>query len=728
MTNKFQRGASRHLLSIIFPQALGIFLTVSLCAQQSISAEGRIKLDVVVTDQSGSPVSGLGRNEFALLDNGQPNEILSFSAFDKISAKPDPPVEVILVIDEVNHLAQDVPDVQPQVEKFLRQNGGHLSQPVSIYRVSDAGLSLTNQPSTDGYTLEDEISHKNRLRQLSLDEDDNTLYDGMLRDNQPFRSRPLHVQTALRALGSIVLEERRKPGRKLLVWVGYGGPDGARSFDWTTELSTRIREARITLFSVTFWRKPPRGFPYQFFLQGVKSAAQSDPGDLALEVLATQSGGHVLENTSDLARMIGQCVEDASTFYTISFNPPRTGAVDEYHDIKVQVSKPDLVARTNTGYYDQPVYYDHSNLASRRVTVEQLERTLAAARGDSATDISRQLSGLELTERMSSASLLLWKARLPGPKAWAALVALADASAFMDPPPAEVGARAPPDLAAQQQMQSRTIDYLLQTIPKLPNFFATRTTLRYRESALKPGQTWKTAIGDSSLYLAGTSRATVLYRNGDEVKELVKGKEQEKGEASLKMSVKFGPVLTTAVDAARGDLVWDHWEQGATGLQAVFHYMVPKEKSHYQVAYCCLLDDGDGNGPFQRLTGYHGEIAIDPESGAILRLTIEAELQDNLPILRHGILVEYGPVEIGGKTYIGIVRGIAILRARTIVGIHEWGERFNTFGPFQTTLDDNSFADYHVFRASSRMLPEYSPATPQDEIRGQPTYPRESPQ
>jgi hypothetical protein len=45
------------------------------------------------------------------------------------------------------------------------------------------------------------------------------------------------------------------------------------------------------------------------------------------------------------------------------------------------------------------------------------------------------------------------------------------------------------------------------------------------------------------------------------------------------------------------------------------------------------------------------------------------------------------------------------LRARTILRIHEWGERFNTFGPFQTTLDDNSFADYHVFRASSRMLP-----------------------
>jgi VWFA-related protein len=669
-------------------------------------AEGRVKLDVVVTDPSGRPVSGLARNEFALLDNGQPNKILSFNAFDKISTKPDPPVEVILVIDEVNHLTQDVPDAQPEVEKFLRQNGGHLSQPVSIYRVSDTGLSLTPQPSTDGNALAEEVSHKNGLRPLSLDQDDNTLDDGLLRDNQSFRSRPLHLQTALRALGSIVLEERRKPGRKLLVWVGYGGSVGERSFDWTTELSTRIREARITLFSVTFWRKPARGLPYQFFLQGVKSAAQSNPGDLALEVLATQSGGRVLENTGDLARMIDQCVGDASTFYSISFDPPRTDAVDDYHDIKVQVSKPMLVARTNTGYYDQPVYYDRSNLASKRVTVEQLGRILVATGGNSEVEIARQLSGLELTERMSSTSLLSWKARLPGAKAWAALVALADASAFLDPPPAEVPAIAPPDFTAQRLMQSRMIDYLLQAIPKLPNFFATRTTVRYRESPLKTGQTWKTAKGDSSLYLAGSSRATILYRNGEEVKELVKGKEQEKGEASLKMSVRFGPVLSAAIEAARSDLDWGHWEQVGSGSQAVFHYMVPKEKSNYKVAYCCLLDDGDGSGLFERLTGYHGEIAIDPESGAVLRLTVEADLEENLPILRHGILVEYGPVEIGGQTYICLVRGVAILRARTIVGVHEWGERFNTFGPFQTTLDDNSFGEYHVFRSSSRMLPQ----------------------
>jgi hypothetical protein len=109
MTDTLQRGASRHLLSIAFPQALGIFLTVSLSAQPAVAGrpsaqsgaaslaaaqaqgvtqpflpasdatEGRIKLDAVVTDQSGRPVSGLARKDFALLDNGQRNNILSLT-------------------------------------------------------------------------------------------------------------------------------------------------------------------------------------------------------------------------------------------------------------------------------------------------------------------------------------------------------------------------------------------------------------------------------------------------------------------------------------------------------------------------------------------------------------------------------------------------------------------------------------------------------------------------
>jgi hypothetical protein len=40
---------------------------------------------------------------------------------------------------------------------------------------------------------------------------------------------------------------------------------------------------------------------------------------------------------------------------------------------------------------------------------------------------------------------------------------------------------------------------------------------------------------------------------------------------------------------ALGRVFLGHWEQGGSGPQAVFHYMVPKEKSNYKVA---LLSPG----------------------------------------------------------------------------------------------------------------------------------------
>ena len=60
---------------------------------------------------------------------------------------------------------------------------------------------------------------------------------------------------ALVALGSIAIEERRRPGKKLMFWLGPGwtfsalGANGV--FDFVTELSTRLREARIDVWRTT---------------------------------------------------------------------------------------------------------------------------------------------------------------------------------------------------------------------------------------------------------------------------------------------------------------------------------------------------------------------------------------------------------------------------------------------------------------------------------------------
>jgi VWFA-related protein len=684
--------------------------------------KGLISLDVVVTDQSGKPVSGLEPGDFSLLDNGQPQKLVSVQAFDGISPSPEPPPEVILVLDAINLSSQQLAVAKYEAEKFLRRNGGHLAQPVSIYVLSASTLSVTSAPSTDGNALATQIANKKGLRVIWQNKVDASLDRFLASQAMSYQG-----QAALTALGAIVLEERRKPSRKLLVWIGPGWHQSVGSFDWTTELSTRMREARIALYSVTSWPRREGDLPYQNYLQGIQSAKQASASTLAqalaMEVLAIQSGGRVLDPDKDLVGLIEKCAQDAHAFYTLTFDPPRTDLVDEYHALKVQVGKPELAARTRTGYYDQPSYRDQPNPEIKRVTVEQLEQVLEKAQTRSDTDATRQISALELSERMSETKLAAWKTRLPGAKAKAALVALADASAFLAPPAGEIPATPPPDLAEQRLILSRTIHYLARTIPKLPNFFATRTTARYGEPPLKDEQTWKTAMGDHSLHFVGSSSAILLYRNGAEVvdAQTAKGKKQKKEENILTTWGTFGPILGMVIqDAAHGQLEWSRWEQGADGPRAIFHIVVPWDQSNYEVTYCCLAE-GDGTGAFRRLTGYHGEIAIDPDSGAILRMAVQADLEPNQPLLQSNILVEYAPVLIGGISYICPTRSVSISRGRSIIQIHEWGGDFRVYGPFHTMLNDVSFGDYHMFRAESRILSEYEPVP--EEQNGNPGSP-----
>jgi VWFA-related protein len=75
---------------------------------------------------------------------------------------------------------------------------------------------------------------------------------------------------------------------------------------------------------------------------------------MALQVLATQTGGRVIHTTNDLTNAMSTCASDAEAYYILSFDAPRADHADEFHSLAVTVDKPGAVARTRTGYYNQP--------------------------------------------------------------------------------------------------------------------------------------------------------------------------------------------------------------------------------------------------------------------------------------------------------------------------------------------------------------------------------------
>jgi hypothetical protein len=346
--------------------------------------------------------------------------------------------------------------------------------------------------------------------------------------------------------------------------------------------------------------------------------------------------------------------------------------------------------------------FDLQNKSATAATVEDVGRILAQDKGKSDGKLAGELSGLELTERMSSAKLESLQQSIRGTKTRRALLALADSSVFLSPAAADMLSQAPPDVEQQRQMFVLTADYLAKTLPRLPNFYATRTTARFED--VQSGRCTRAASQkDSSWRQVGSSKVVVTYRDGKELvdpREWGKHPHHPEGEGLITRGT-FGPILSIVlVDAAQSGFTWSGWERGNAGMLAVFRYRVAKEGSHYSIGFHGLPSDA---GDAQQMTGYRGEVAIDPATGTILRLTVQADQPLDSPILRSDIMVEYGPVEIGGKTYTCPVRSVSI--SMNSMGLSR------VLGPFGvctppgvTLLNDVIFGDYRVFRSESRIL------------------------
>lgn len=164
-------------LVLLFCLSLPSLAPLSSLAQQSAAplqngTDRRIVLDVVVTDKSGKPVAGLQKQDFTVLDNKQPGQVVSFEAESEAALTPDSPVEVVLVIDEVNVPYMKNENVREEIGKFLKQNDGKLAQPVSLAFFTNAGSQIQVTPALDGNALMAALDqHKNELHSMKEGQD-----------------------------------------------------------------------------------------------------------------------------------------------------------------------------------------------------------------------------------------------------------------------------------------------------------------------------------------------------------------------------------------------------------------------------------------------------------------------------------------------------------------------------------------------------------------------------
>jgi hypothetical protein len=339
---------------------------------------------------------------------------------------------------------------------------------------------------------------------------------------------------------------------------------------------------------------------------------------------------------------------------------------------------------------------------ARPITVGQLEdllRSLAQDRKSDA-DVATALKQVELTQQLTRATMNSLVSYVPGRLATEQIYVLEARSADLIPPERDVPTTPAPDAAGQKVILDKASAYVSGVYDQLPAFASTRTTLRFQDdvaaitggSGLQGGAkdvTVGASFSDPAAYVhyINSTEARIPSQHGQEKLPAENAKNNWGANGMIALQepdTSLGTVLHEA--QAAGTLAWARWEMVNGKSVAVFEFSVPAKRSRLAVNICCFPDvkqtgvanfysattastlgggggggGGGVSGNFQTSTSwhnfkttapYHGFLFVDPASGIVARMIVEAELKPTDVVHRQNLRVDYGPVSVGGRTLI----------------------------------------------------------------------------
>jgi hypothetical protein len=323
---------------------------------------------------------------------------------------------------------------------------------------------------------------------------------------------------------------------------------------------------------------------------------------------------------------------------------------------------------------------------AKKMTVQQLKDLLVTLQQTHKTDaeVASALKQVELTEELTRSAMNSMVSYVSGPYSTEQIYVLEALSAVLPPPAADLPATPAPDAAAQKAILDKAVDYAAKTFAQLPDLTATKTTARFQDNieaaAFYSGMRTGSSDSDPTLVTANhfihyvnSTETHVESQNGAEKLSTAKDKTPW-GQNGYIALLGQGPVLSHVFQDVQtaGKINWLRWETLNGRPAAVFSFSVDKKKSHYAVNYCCFPTfDQAGTLSFNIAPGhavsgnlqtnttydvyfkatvpYHGEIFVDPGTGIVVRLVLQAEFKSSDLVQQEDQRIDYGPVMVGAK-------------------------------------------------------------------------------
>jgi VWFA-related protein len=357
-----------------------VIVTLSAAAQSSphppdlFHANTRsVVLDVFVTDDTGQPVAGLTQDVFVIREAGVPQQTRSFQAVNAATPLSDLTPRTILLIDELNTRFTDLAYVHYAINKLMHQGGATLEQPTALYMLTGRGLTVAQ-----GYTRDPAvIDAAMRAQPVSP----------VWRPEAEVSDLVDRMNTSIRALQQIAAASVGVPGHKTLIWISPGFPvfsslrvnQHARDhvFDSIRQLSDHLLQAHMSIDTVD-----PRGvIPHvlldlpntpgpqnqqgsvninssQTYMRALSDASPTSVTDIAIQTLAHETGGHSFFGRNDVDREIATSMQQAGSYYTLSYTPANHDFHGEFRKLQVTLVRPSNGhPTTRDGYFalrDEP--------------------------------------------------------------------------------------------------------------------------------------------------------------------------------------------------------------------------------------------------------------------------------------------------------------------------------------------------------------------------------------
>ena len=231
-------------------------------------------------------------------------------------------------------------------------------------------------------------------------------------------------------------------------------------------------------------------------------------------------------------------------------------------------------------------------------------------------------------------------------------------------------AQDPPSQAEQDRMIAAMRDYAADYTAKLPNFICEEVTSQF-EGGRKANR-WRQ--GD-------TLRARLIYSNGREERKLLAVNDTavaayHRGwQKPLTVEGEFGELMIGILaPETAAKFTWSGWDDRDGRHLARFDYAIDQQHSILSLSLSDLS---------KARVATHGSLWADPQSGALWRITVEA---DDIPkavrTRSSATTIEYGQVQIGGRTYLLPIRAQATVSYEGKTARNEI--RFEGYRKFET--------------------------------------------